>query len=82
MSSNVHRKTQSTNTTLSLKSGSNCTLITYNILNANDKSTHGLFTIATTSNPPTWFAGVGVYSCPKGFMIMNVQCNITTTSVT
>ena len=52
VSSNVHRKTQSTNTTVSLKSGSNCTLITYNILNANDKSTHGLFTFATPSNSP------------------------------
>ena len=52
VSSNVHGKTQSTNTTLSLKSGSNCTLITYNILNANDKSTYGLFTFATPSNSP------------------------------
>ena len=105
VSSDVHGKTLSTNTTLSLKSGqslvplssSNCTLITYNILNANDKSTHGLFTIATPGNPPTWFADVEVDSCPKAFMIMDgvctcnhfitntiddVHCNITTTSIT
>ena len=91
--------------TLSLKSGqslvplsgSNCTLITYNILNKIDKRTHGLFTIATPGNPPTWFADVEVDSCPKGFVLMDgictcnqfitnviddVHCNITTTSIT
>ena len=67
----------STNTTLSLKSGQSlvalsgsvCTSITYNILNTIDKRTHGLFTIATPGNPPTWFVDVDVSSCPKGFTI-------------
>ena len=105
VSSDVHMNEHTINTTLSLKSGqslvplsgSNCTLITYNILNAVDKRTHGLFTIATPGNPPTWFADVEVDSCPKGFMLIggictcnhfitnvidDVHCNITTTSIT
>ena len=105
VSSHVHMNAHNINTTLSLKSGqslvplsgSNCTLITYNILNTIDEQTRGLFTIATPGNPPTWFADVEVDSCPKGFMIMNgvctcnhfiantiddVHCNITTTSIT
>ena len=105
VSSNVNVNTHSTNTTLSLKSGqslmalsgSKCTLIKYNILNTIDKRTHGLFTIATPGNPPTWFADVDVDRCPKGFMIRNgictcnhfviniidnVHCNITATSIT
>ena len=105
VSNDVHMNAHNINTTLSLKSsqclvplsGSNCTLITYNILNTNDKRTHGLFTIATPGNPPTWFADVEVNSCPKGFMLIggistcnhfvtnviyDVQCNITTTSIT
>ena len=105
VSSDVHMNAHPINTTLSLKSGqslvalsgSNCTLIAYNILNTMDKPTHGLFTIATPGNPPTWFADVEVDSCPKGFMLMDgictcnqfitniiddVHCNITTTSIT
>ena len=105
MSSIVIVNTHSTNKTLSLKSGqslmalssSKCTLIIYNILNTIDMQTHGLFTIATPGNPPTWFADVDVDRCPKGFMIRNgictcnrfiisiidnVQCNITATSIT
>ena len=105
ISKNLQMKAQNTNTTLSFKSeqslvalsGSNCTLITYNILNKIDKPTRGLLTIATPGNPPTWFADVDVDSCPKGFMLTNgvcacnhfiantiddVHCNITATSIT
>ena len=105
VSNDVHMNAHTINTTLSLKSGqslvplsgSNCTLITYNILNTIDRWTHGLFTIATLGNPPTWFADVEVASCPKGFMLIggickcnhfianvidDVHCNITTTSIT
>ena len=104
LSSNVIVNTHSTNTTLSLKSGqslvalsgSKCTLIMYTVLNTIEKWTHGLFSIATPGNPPTWFGDVEVDPCPKGFMIRNgictcnqfiisiidnVHCNITTTSI-
>ena len=100
-----YMKKPSMGTTLSLKSGqslvalsgSNCTLITYNILNKIDKPTRGIFNIATPSNPATWFADVKVNSCPKGFVLMDeictcnhfiantiddVHCNITATSIT